>query len=176
MDVSVQLATEKVIQKISDTETPQGLLGVFRRPAYDLGSVVKRLEQGMVVATDGIQDPGNAGALVRSCAVLGADAVLAINSADVWSPKSIRASAGTVFHLPALQMASWSDFGTTAAPLLKDKAFRFYAADVAEDGVLHHKVDWSKNSLLIVGSEGQGLSESVTKATTLLSFFFRRLG
>ena len=84
------------LKRLSDTDAPQGVLLVVERPAHslDLPASARRL-----LVLDGVQDPGNVGTLVRSSHAFGLDAVVALpGTADPWSPKVVRSSAGSVFH------------------------------------------------------------------------------
>lgn len=90
-----QIAAE-LMKEISDTETPQGILGVFKRQALPLPS-----KPTFVVIADQIRDPGNMGTLLRTAEAAGADAVLLTpGTVDAFSPKVIRAGMGAHFHLP----------------------------------------------------------------------------
>jgi TrmH family RNA methyltransferase len=93
-------ASGHVIEKLSDTETPQGVVAIasYRQPkeeAFNKG--------GILVVLDGVQDPGNVGAIIRTSEAAGASAVVLLPGAcDPFSPKALRASAGSVFSIPLL--------------------------------------------------------------------------
>jgi TrmH family RNA methyltransferase len=96
--VPVREADERALASLSETVTPQGIVAVARTPDAGLDD----LEQPRLVAVlCEVQDPGNAGTVIRTADAAGADAVvLTAGSVDVWNGKCVRASAGSVFHLP----------------------------------------------------------------------------
>ncbi len=91
----------QVLDRLADADTPQGVLAVVARHDATLAEVARRPR---LVLLDGIQDPGNAGAVVRTAAAAGFDAVIAgIGTADLWSPRAVRASAGAVFAVQVVR-------------------------------------------------------------------------
>lgn len=140
-------ASAAVIRHIADTETPQGVIGVFPTPAPALPKPLER-----VVILDAISDPGNLGTLLRTARAAGVQAVLlAPGSADAWSPKALRAGMGAHFAIPALE-ASW-----TRIALLCD-GLHVRLADMTGDAA-YDQADWRSPWALIVGSEAHGASE-----------------
>lgn len=98
----VHLATDEVVADISQTVTPQGLIGVCRfldRPLEEVVAARPRL----VAVLAHVRDPGNAGTVLRCADAAGADAVILSDaSVDVYNPKAVRASVGSLFHLPVV--------------------------------------------------------------------------
>ncbi|MDG2112795.1 MAG: TrmH family RNA methyltransferase, partial [Actinomycetota bacterium] len=100
-EVEVLEVDSDILDRLADSETPQGVLAVVERVDLDVDDVVDR---NRVVVIDRVQDPGNAGAIVRTAAAAGFDAVVAgTGTADLWSPRAVRASAGTVFALDVVR-------------------------------------------------------------------------
>lgn len=97
--VAVRLVADRVLTAIAETTTPQGVVAVVaqrRQPELPAGA-------RLVAALVGAADPGNVGTVIRTADAAGADAVvLTAGSADVWSGKVVRASAGSLFHLPVV--------------------------------------------------------------------------
>jgi RNA methyltransferase, TrmH family len=103
----VRVVEPEVLRGVSDTETPQGLLAVVEEPSAVLptGRAVAG-RGGIVLVLDQVQDPGNVGTLIRSAAALGAERVLVLDgTADPWSPKAVRASAGFSFRIPVHRLS-----------------------------------------------------------------------
>jgi len=98
--VDLLLVADHVLDHLADARTPQGIVGVARTPVAD----PEVLASGrLIVVLDGVADPGNAGTIVRTADAAGADGVvLTAGSVDAYAPKVVRASAGSVHHLPVL--------------------------------------------------------------------------
>jgi len=109
--VDVNEVSQDLFEEFADTETPQGILAVARKPVAPFPPEGGRPEPGFrCLVLDGIQDPGNVGTLIRSAAALGAASVVALDgTADPWGPRAIRASAGAVFSLPVYS-TRWESF------------------------------------------------------------------
>src|SRR5580704_14921439 len=106
--------TDKIFESASGTEAPQGVAALFRQPTWDfeqiLGSSDSEADAGsgtsvaLVLVVAGVQDPGNVGTILRSAEAFGATGVVATRgTADPWSPKALRASAGSALRLPLLR-------------------------------------------------------------------------
>lgn len=144
--VEVMEASRDVLAEIADTETPQGILAVVAEPRPELPDRAA----ASVLVLDGIQDPGNAGTLIRTAAAFGVERVLALDgTVDPWSPKVVRASAGAVFLLPVHRLRvqealAW--LRTVRIPLL--------AADANGEDV--RRVSVGAPVALLLGNEGAG--------------------
>lgn len=98
----VRVVTERVLARLGDTVTPQGMVAVVDLPTPELGSVLAGPPR-LLVVLDAVADPGNAGTVIRTADAVGADAVLLTRgSADVYAGKVVRAAAGSLLHLPVL--------------------------------------------------------------------------
>ncbi len=148
--VSTVLVTEAIYSYISDEKSPCGIMGVYNIPMYSLEEFypMKR-----VLCLDAVQQPDNVGALVRSAACAGYDGMMLLSkSADAYSPKAVRASAGLGRKIKILET------GVEAVAALKEKGFVVYGADAKGK----EKQDmFPEKTLLIIGNEGNGLSFGV---------------
>jgi TrmH family RNA methyltransferase len=127
--VTVTEAAHEVVAALSDTVHPQGLVAVCRLVDRPLAEVTESAP-GLVAVLARVRDPGNAGTVLRAADAAGADAVvLTAESVDVHNPKCVRASAGSLFHLPVVAGAPVAD--TVAA--LKDSGCVVLAADARAD-------------------------------------------
>jgi RNA methyltransferase, TrmH family len=137
---------------IAETKTPQNVIALFERPRTSLARVLKSPE--LIVALDGVQDPGNVGTIVRLAAAFDcAGVALLPGSADALSPKAIRASAGTVLSIPIVN-TTVDDLVATKRPI--------YAADAsgrADDPP-------ASRAILVFGNEGSGVSEEIRRVAT----------
>ena len=141
-------ATSQVVAAAADTVHPQGVVALARWPDVEPGA------PGIVLALDGIQDPGNLGTLLRSAEAIGAAQVLCTRgTVDVYSPKVVRAAMGAHFHLAIEQDLGWEQVGERLS-----LADHVYAAD-ASATMPYYAADWRQPSALIVGNEAHGLSD-----------------
>lgn len=140
------------LDALSDTESAQGVLLVCREPAWGLGEI---RPGGRYLVLDGVQDPGNAGTLVRAAVAFGLDAVVFLDgTVDPWAPKSVRASAGMVFRLPIVRASA-----DEAVVRLNQVGVALWVADAEGEDVDEHPV--MKSFALVVGNEGRGVRPSV---------------
>ncbi len=148
----VEVAPE-LLDGLADTESPQGVLAVVEEPGASLPSPPPTPLR--ILLLDAIQDPGNAGTLVRSAVALGAHAVVALDgTVDPWNPKAVRASAGEIFRLPILR---WTEGELLA--YLQREAIALVVADAGGEDVreLPPAVRWAPAGwALAVGNEGAG--------------------
>jgi RNA methyltransferase, TrmH family len=150
-DCNVLRAPTDLFNGVSDTTTPQGVLGVFPTPELPLPP-----KPSLVLVCDAVSDPGNLGTLLRSAAGAGVcAALLTPGCSDAWGPKALRAGMGAQCRLPTRQLA-WPQI----AAELEAWGCVAFAADAAGE-VAHFEVDWRAPSALVVGSEAHGLSDVV---------------
>jgi len=148
-------APADVVDELSDTETPQGVLAVL--PARSAEGELPSAANPLVMVLDGVTDPGNLGTLLRSASGAGADAVLlSPGCCDAFGLKALRAGMGAQLRLPVRRFSSWS----AAAAQLARWNCSVYAAD-AGGSVAHSDVDWGRPAALVVGSEAHGLSAPI---------------
>ena len=147
MGLDVRSCTAAVLQRVADTITPHGIVASIERPHP---APIDSARLSLVV--DGVQDPGNVGALVRTAAAAGAtEVVCTIGTADPYGPKAMRAGAGAQFRLPIRigmepnEIAPWLE----NAPL--------YVA-MADGMTAYSEVDWTAACALAIGAESQGVS------------------
>ena len=155
--VTVRQLDPALFQRVASTVTPQPVLAVAR--AIDVPLDVLRAATFVLVAVD-LQDPGNAGTIIRSAVAAGADGVvMAGSTVDVHNPKTVRATAGALFRVP---VAVVTDAAAAVAAL---RTWGLHAcAAVATGGVPMHQVDLTSRTALVVGNESHGLPVEVTAA------------
>ncbi|MCL2493071.1 MAG: RNA methyltransferase [Clostridiales bacterium] len=142
--------TEALYDEIAGTVTPQAVMAVIEKPKNrNLPAFV-----GTALVLDRIQDPGNAGTMVRTAFAAGADAVLCVKgTADLWSDKAIRGAAGALFKLPVIEGLS----AETVIGILREKGLSLFVLDAG--GVDYAEADLTGSLALVVGNEGSGPSE-----------------
>ena len=152
-DVPVGVVTASEMAALSDVQTSQGVLAVaqIRRP-----SEVELAACRSVLALDGVQDPGNVGAVLRTAAWFGAEAVLAgPGTADFFSPKTVRAAMGGLWDVRLAQTSSLAE----ALGQLQEGGFHLYGANL--EGTPARVWQPQPPSVLVLGSEAHGLSPDV---------------
>jgi TrmH family RNA methyltransferase len=156
--VAVIHATAEVVSSIADTVTPQGIVGVAALPEPGLTSVLETAT--LLVVGVRVADPGNVGAIVRVADAAGADAVvLTTGSVDPRNPKAVRASAGSLFHLPVLAR---SDLDAVFAAC-KAYGLRLVATDASAQ-MPYTQLDLRAPTALVFGNEAHGLPAHVRSA------------
>lgn len=101
-DAEWHLVDDEVLAHIADAVNPQGIVACCLQVQYELDAVLADSPKLLVVCAE-IRDPGNAGSVIRAADAAGADAVIfAGDSVDPWNPKAVRASVGSIFHLPII--------------------------------------------------------------------------
>ncbi len=99
--VEVYQVSPGLMKELSDTETPQGVLAVLWQPDMALADVLPPGRQPLLVVVDGVQDPGNLGTIIRSADAAGAGGVILLKgTVDLYNPKTLRSTMGSLFHLP----------------------------------------------------------------------------
>ena len=143
---------DSLFAEISATESSQGVMALVRPPAWEIDQVFRG--QSLVVIIDGLQDPGNAGAILRAAEAFGATgAIFLKGSVSPYNPKAIRASAGSVFRLPLVTHFDES----IACATLEQKCVDAYAAMPTGQQSLA-EADLTRSCALVIGSEGRGVS------------------
>lgn len=153
------LMSDRVCAVVSETETPQGVIGVCRQPTWSLEDVCAR--PGPLVWADGVADPGNMGTMIRTiAAVSGAGLLTSNRSVDVFNGKVVRASAGAVVTVPLIQEAPIED--VVSALERSGRPIVVLTGDATHD-VFTSLRDSSipANACWVVGSEARGVSRDV---------------
>ncbi|MFC7488248.1 TrmH family RNA methyltransferase [Knoellia sp. CPCC 206453] len=152
---------DAVLDAMSDTESPQGVLAVVVAQAHTLEQVLANMPRLVVLLTN-VRDPGNAGTVIRGADAFGADAVLVSDgSVDVLSPKVVRSTVGSLFHLPVV---TGLDVDKTLEALAAH-GIRTYAADGVGTTALPD-VDVSQPHAWVMGNEAWGLPAEIRDRCT----------
>lgn len=154
--VTPTVCTVEVIEQFSSTVTPQGMTAVVKTWDTELAEVFKPSAK-LAVAMTAVRDPGNAGAVIRVADAAGADGIVfSKDSVDLFNPKVVRATVGSLFHLPISTGHELSDVIASA----KANGMQVLAADAT--GVnLYQDVELSKPTLWVFGNEAWGIPSEV---------------
>lgn len=154
-NIPVTLVTGEVMKAISDTETPQGIAAVCKQLTYE------QLDWGKVniLMIDAVQDPGNVGTMIRTADAAGIGAViLGEGSVDAYNPKVIRATQGSLFHLPVIK-------GSLRECIEKLQEHHVYGTSL-ENATDYKQVKPKQPFVLLVGNEGSGVNRELLQMTT----------
>lgn len=153
--VPTELVSEPELRRHADTVTPQGWIATAPVPAWDWSD----LQGTWLLVLDTVRDPGNVGTLIRTAEALGAAGVVALTgTADPWSPKVVRAAAGSSIRLPVLE-AEWDD----ALARLRESDTPVWVA--SSDGVPADRTESGPGRVaLVLGNEAAGVSASILAA------------
>ena len=155
--VELTLASEGVIENMADTVTPQGVVAVARYLEVSLDQVMGEKPTHLVLLHQ-VKDPGNVGNIIRTADAAGVDAVVVTHeSVDVFNPKVVRASTGSLFHIPVV---SGVELGPTIQ-VLADAGVTVLAADAEGEnlGQLRARGGLMAPLCWLLGNEAHGLSE-----------------
>ena len=157
---SAYFISEDVADKLGETESTQGVFCVCEIPKARY-----RITTGKkYIALDSLQDPSNLGAIIRTAEALGIDGAICFNCCDIYNPKALRASMGSILRLPVILCDNLVEDIETA----KADGFSVYATVPAKDARDITQIDFPKSSISIIGNEGNGISEEVKAAATEL--------
>ncbi len=162
-DCPCEILADDVFRSLSDTVNPQGLLAVVRQPSYSLSEIAGK--ERLFVLLDDIRDPGNLGTIVRTAEAAGACVIMSPGCADIFNPKVIRATMGSIYRVPFVSAKM-----TEAVSILKENRVLVCAA--ALDGSVPYREVEYKNSkytgtAFIIGNEANGVSPEVQKAADI---------
>lgn len=150
-------ATTSVLEAISPVRTPSGAVALAVHNPWSCDRVVKQTLQGLVVCAVGVQDPGNLGALIRTADAGGASGIVVVKgSADPFGWRAIRGAMGSTFRIPIATTESVSSLIHSA----RIQKLKIMAA-VPRGGTPLYEVELAGPRLLLVGSEGAGLLETI---------------
>jgi RNA methyltransferase, TrmH family len=170
---SARLIADKLLPQLSDrtetlvlpnalfnsivpSDTPQGVAALLKLPLFSGAQLLKRAGNGPVVVAGGLQDPGNLGTILRSAEAFGAAGVfLTDGTVSPYNSKVLRASAGSIFRLPFLQIPS----GELIA-LLRQHGVRLLATS-SHKGTPLAEADWTLPLAIFIGNEGSGLPREI---------------
>lgn len=159
--VKLYEVTEKIMQKISNTKTPQGIVLVIKQKNYSLENIKNAK---IIVALNNLKDPGNAGTIVRLSDAVGAGAVvLTKNSVDLYSDKVIRSTMGSVFNVPIIKDVDVFELLNFA----KKQNLKIYATKM--NAPVCYEQNLKDGGIFVFGSESEGVGEEILNAAENIS-------
>ncbi len=153
-ELTVEELGEKEFKRLSEVETPQGMLMVVKRPP------LQPLDRnGLIPVLDGLQEPGNVGGIIRTAAAIGCRHIIVLeDTVDPFNPKAVRASMGGIFKVNIISMLR-AELLTSGLPLTA----------AALDGVPYDRFEFDEPTALIFGSEAHGVDRSIMEVARRVS-------
>ena len=165
--VDIEQVSEQVLAQMADTATPQGVIAVSQMATTSLADIL-RGHPALLVVLDRVSDPGNAGTIIRVAVAAGAQGVIVTSdSVDIYNPKVVRSTTGSIFHIPIATGVSLEE----ALAGLKDSSIQVIAADMsgtplpelAASRVLVAPSAW------LMGNEAHGLDDETLAASDVVA-------
>ncbi|MCM1284639.1 MAG: RNA methyltransferase [Acetobacter sp.] len=155
------IITDEISVKLSDTQNSQGIFAVCKMP--DIDENLLRAD-GKYIALDNVQDPGNLGTIVRTAEALGLDGIIVGGGCDIYNPKALRASMGSMLRMNIYNTGNLSAYLEN----IKKLGLQIYGTvpDSSADKIT--EIDFSKGSVCVIGNEANGISDDVRNICTNL--------
>jgi len=146
----------KDMEKLAHTKTPQGIMGVVNKKEFFLEKTFLK-KATFLLGLDNIRDPGNLGTIIRTADAAGTDGVLLSKGCvELYNPKVVRSTIGSVFHLPVIEKLELKDIILE----LKSSGFKIFASEVRR-GKDYIKINYPEKICLLIGSEASGIDKEV---------------
>ncbi|WP_312075243.1 RNA methyltransferase [Chryseobacterium sp.] len=150
----IHYVSDKIYEKIAYRGSSEGIIGVYKTKQSNLISF-KPKENSTVIIVEGVEKPGNLGAILRSCEAFGIDAlIVADGKTDFYNPNVIRSSVGCLFGMEIFQAEN-----TEVFEFLQENQFNIYTTIMDESSEDLYKRDFNKRSAVLFGTEHSGLSD-----------------
>lgn len=155
-NISLCVLEKSLIGEISDTENPQGILALCTMPKpVSIESLVS--SQGVIIATDAIQDPGNLGTMIRTASWFGAKGILlGIGTVDMFNPKVVRSTVGATGSLPFLS-GNMNDL----LHQFENNGWNVLLLDGNKGATPINQINRSEKTILVAGNEANGISKEL---------------
>jgi len=154
-----EILSDELFKKVSDTQTPQGILCVMKQYHYKLEDMFQKANPLFLILED-IQDPGNLGTMVRTAEGAGVDGIIMTKGCvDIYNPKTIRSTMGSVYRMPFI----YTEDLLQVMKQLQERDVKLYAAHLKGDK-FYHQLDFKKATAFLIGNEGNGLKDETAEA------------
>jgi len=162
-DIDYEILTDSVFNAVSETQTPQGIMGLVKIIRHEASDIIKNPNAFLLLLED-IRDPGNFGTMIRTAEGAGVSGIITNNSTvDLYNPKVVRSTMGSIFRMPVCQV---EDFAAIINSIKKND-IRIFAAHL--DGTDYDKEElYLGKCAFLIGNEANGLSEQAIKSADKL--------
>lgn len=153
-----EIISDDLFKKVSDTQTPQGILCVMKQYHYTLEDLFQK-ENPLFLILEDIQDPGNLGTMVRTAEGAGVDGIIMTKgTVDIYNPKTIRSTMGSVYRMPFF----YTDDLLGIMKKLQERNVTLYAAHL-KGNQYYHQLDFKGGTAFLIGNEGNGLKDETAE-------------
>lgn len=152
---SVYVVQDPIFDKIEHSVNGQGILGIAKKCVNDLHSLI--VDDGLYVALDGVQDPGNLGTIIRTAVAAGAKGIFLLKgTVDPYNEKCVRSTMSALCNIPIFEDVTLSEF----YDFIKDNTIKTYVTSL-ENAKPYHTISYAKRTMIILGNEGNGVSREI---------------
>ncbi|MDO4166585.1 MAG: RNA methyltransferase [Eubacteriales bacterium] len=156
-----EIVSDQVLKQISETVTPQGILGTVTLPTYDMENILQQ-EKHRFLLLDDLRDPGNLGTVMRTAEGAGMSGVLlSKGSVDLFNPKVVRSTMGAIFRVPYCYVEDLAE----VARQIRNMGYEVYGTAM-EGSVAYDEPDYTAGAAVVIGNEANGISETVFQSVT----------
>lgn len=152
--------SQEISDKVSDTQSSQGVFAVCKMK----DTKEKILHGKKYIALDNLQDPGNLGAVSRTAEALGIDGVIIYGGCDIFNPKVLRSSMGSILRIPVIE----SDNLANTLSEAKSTGYKIYSTVPDSKAVKINEIDFNSGSICVIGNEANGISDEVRAICDML--------
>ena len=158
--VTVFEVTPEVMNRLSDTDSPQGILVVVRKKTCELNDFNQNHE-GLLLVLDEVRDPGNLGTMIRTADAAGIDGIILLDGCtDVFAPKAVRSAMGSLFHLPIRNEQNKNEFISWC----RENNWSLWSSSL-EGGKSIYGEELADRTALVIGNEAEGVSSELLSAS-----------
>lgn len=152
---SVYVVQDPIFDKIEHSVNGQGILGIAKKCVNDLHSFI--VDDGLYVALDGIQDPGNLGTIIRTAVAAGAKGIFLLKgTVDPYNEKCVRSTMSALCNIPIFEDVTVSEF----YDFITDNTIKTYVTSL-KNAKPYHTISYPKRTMIILGNEGNGVSRDI---------------
>lgn len=158
-EIGYEVVASDVFAKMSDTQTPQGILTVLKRPQYALEKLLEE-PNPLFVVLENLQDPGNLGTIIRTGEGAGITGVIMTEqTVDLFNPKTIRSTMGSIYRVPYVYTGDILE----TLQVLHNKGIKTYAAHLQGESY-YDSFSFREPTAFLIGNEGNGLKKETADA------------
>lgn len=152
---SIYVVQDPIFDKIEHSVNGQGILGIAKKCINELHSFI--VEDGLYVALDGVQDPGNLGTIIRTAVAAGVKGIFLLKgTVDPYNEKCVRSTMSALCNIPIFEDITLSEF----YDFINDNRIKTYVTSL-DNAKPYHTISYAKRTMVVLGNEGNGVSKEI---------------